>query len=93
MLRRCSKTFCCYDSKSQKYKFSSKGLNKRAVEDSGDGPMAKYRQVLVEAKSLKSTNRGIKRLQLLNKLEKGLRYFYPKWEVECDGINTKPLSL
>ena len=33
----CSKTYCCYDSKSQKYKFISKGLNKRALEDSGDG--------------------------------------------------------
>ena len=43
------KTYCCYDSKSQKYKFSSKGLNKRALEGSGDGPMAKYRQVLDEA--------------------------------------------
>ena len=37
MLCLCSKTYCCYDSKSQKYKFSSKGLNKRALEDSGDG--------------------------------------------------------
>ena len=39
----CSKTYCCYDSNSNKYKFSSKGLNKRTLEDCGDGPMAKYR--------------------------------------------------
>ena len=29
----CSKTYCCYDWKRKKYKFSSKGLNKRTVED------------------------------------------------------------
>ena len=39
MLFLCSKTYCCYDSKSQNYKISSKGLHKRALEDSGDGPM------------------------------------------------------
>ena len=38
----CSKIYFCCDGKSQKYKFSSKGLNKRALEDSGDGPIAKY---------------------------------------------------
>ena len=42
MLCLCSKTYCCYDSNSNKYKFSSKGLNKRKFEDCSDGPMAKY---------------------------------------------------
>ena len=46
MLCLCSKAYFCYDSKCQKYKFISKGLSKRALEDSGDGPMAKYRRVL-----------------------------------------------
>ena len=32
---------------------SSKGLSKRALEDSGDGPMAKNRLVLDEAMNLK----------------------------------------
>ena len=41
-------------------KFRSKGLYKRALEDSGDGPMAKYRQVLDEAVNSKSTYRGFK---------------------------------
>ena len=36
----CSKTYCCYDRKSNKYKFSSKGMNKRTLEDCGDGPMS-----------------------------------------------------
>ena len=49
MLCLCSKTYCCYDNKSDKFKFSSKGLNKRVLEDSGDGPMSKYRRLLDEA--------------------------------------------
>ena len=40
MLCLCSKTYCCYDSNSNKYKFSSKGLSKRTLENCGDGPMA-----------------------------------------------------
>ena len=31
--------------------------------------------------------------QLMNKLKKGLSYFDPKREVECDGTHTKPLNL
>ena len=38
----CSNTYCCYDSNSNKYTFSSKNLNKRTLEDCVDGPMAKY---------------------------------------------------
>ena len=45
MLCLYSKTCCCYDRKSNKYKFSSKGLSKRTLEDCGDGPMSKYRKV------------------------------------------------
>ena len=39
MLCLCSKTYC-YDSNSNKHKFSSNGLNKRTLEDCGDGPMS-----------------------------------------------------
>ena len=42
MVCLCSKTYCCYYSNSNNHKFSSKGLNKRTLEDCGDGPMAKY---------------------------------------------------
>ena len=46
MLCLCSKTYCCYDKETNKHKFSSKGLNKRTLEECGDGgPMAKYRKV------------------------------------------------
>ena len=42
MLCLCSKTYCCYDKHTKKYKFSSKGLNKRTFENCGDGgPMSK----------------------------------------------------
>ena len=33
----CSKTYCCYDDKSDTYQFSSRGLNKRTLEETGDG--------------------------------------------------------
>ena len=39
----CSKTYCCYDVTSNKPKFSSKDLNKRILEQSGDGPLGRYR--------------------------------------------------
>ena len=42
MLCLYSKTYCCCDNKSDKFKFSSKGLNKRVLEDSGDVLMSKY---------------------------------------------------
>ena len=63
MLCWCSKTYCCYDRKSNKYKFSSEGLNKRTLEDCGDGPMLKYRKVLEEAVNVTSTNRGFRTMK------------------------------
>ena len=41
MLCLCSKTNCCYDKQTNKSKFSSKGLNKRTLEDCGDGTKSK----------------------------------------------------
>ena len=84
MLCLCSKTYCCYDSKSDKFKFSSEGLNKRKLEDTGVGPMSKYRQVPDEAVNLKSTNRGFKTSNDLvgtyEQTKKGLRFFLPEKE-------------
>ena len=48
MLCSCSKTYCCYDVTSNKPKFSSKSLNKRVLEQSGDRPLKGYRRVLNE---------------------------------------------
>ena len=80
MLCLCSKTHCCYDNKSDKMKFSSKGLNKRLLEETGDGPMGKYRKVLDEAMNWTSTNRGFKTINhmvaIYEQTKKGLSYFY-----------------
>ena len=60
MLCFCSKTKCCYDSNANKYKCNSNVLNKRTLENSGDGPMAKYRKGMDEFVNLTSTNRGFR---------------------------------
>ena len=95
MLCLCSKTYCCYDKKSDKFKFSSKGLSKRVLEDFADGPMSKYRRVLDEAINLTSTKRGFRKINHMvatyEQTKKG--YFYPKRQVQDDGIQTKSLNL
>ena len=97
MLCLCSKTYCCYDSNSDKYKLSSKGLNKRTLEDCGDGPMAKCRKVLDEFINVTSTNRGFQTVHhsvaTYEQTKKGLSYFYPKRIVDVDDIHSRPLNL
>ena len=97
MLCLCSKTYCCYDNKSDNFKLSSKGLNKRVLEDFGDGPKSKYRRVLDEAINLTSTNRVFRTINQMvatyEQTKKGLSYFYPKRQVQDDGFHTKPLNL
>ena len=60
LLCLCSKTYCCYDVTSNKLNFSSKSLNKRVLEQSGDGPLEKYRRVLNEKVNVTSNNRGFR---------------------------------
>ena len=98
MLCLCSKTYCCYDKQTNKHKFSSEGLNKRALEECGDGgPMRNYGKILEEAVNVTSTNRGFRTIQhsvaTYEQTKKGLSYFYPKRIVEEDGIHTKPSHL
>ena len=97
MLCLCSKTYCCYDVTSNKLKFSSKGLKKRVLEQSGDGPLEKYRRVLNEKVNVTSNNRGFRTnnhsVATYEQVKKGLSYFYPKRMVETDGIHTQPLNL
>ena len=83
MLCLCSKTNCCYDKRTNKHKFSSKGLKKRTLGECGDGgPMAKYRKVLEEAVNVTSTNRGFRTIQhsvaTFEQTKKRLSYFYRK---------------
>ena len=76
--------------KSDKFKFSSKGLNKLNLEDS-------RRIVLDEEVNLTSTNRGFITINLMfatyEQTKKGLSYFYPKRHVQGDGVHKKPLQL
>ena len=58
-----TKTYCCYDRKSNRYKFSSKGPNKRTLEHCGEGPMFKYRKVFDESVNGNSNNRGCQRVE------------------------------
>ena len=78
----CRKTYCCYDSNSNKYKISSKSLNKRTLEDCGDGPMTKHRKVLDEFINVTSTNRGFRTVHhsvaTCEPTKKGLSYFFSK---------------
>ena len=96
MLCLCSKTYCCNDSNSNKYKISSKRLNRRTLEDCGDGPMAKYRKVLDEFINVTSTNRSFRTVHhsvaTYEQTKKGLSYFYSKKIVDVDGIHTRPLN-
>ena len=97
MLCLCSKTYWCYDSNSNKHKFSSEGLKKRTLEDCGDGPVAKYLKVLDEFINVASTKRGFRTIYhnvaTYEQTQKGLSYFYPKRIVDADGIHTRPLNL
>ena len=92
-----SKTYCCYDVTSNKLKLSSKGLNKRVLEQSGDGPLERYRRVLNEKINVTSNNRGFRTnnhsVATFEQVKKSLSYFYPKRIVETDGIHTQPLNL
>ena len=60
MLSFCSKKYCCYDSLSNKLKFSSKVLNRRTFEDSRNRPLATYRKMLDETEYVTFTNRGFR---------------------------------
>ena len=92
----CSKTYCCLDSNSNKFKISSKSLNKRTLENFGDGAMAKYRKVLDEFINATSINRGFRTVHHsvanYELTKKGLSHFYPKRIVD-DGIHTRHLNL
>ena len=97
MLCLCSDTYCCYDSNSNKYKFSGNDLSKRTLEGCGAGPMAKYRKILDEFLNVTWTNRGFRTVHhsvaTCEQIKKGLSYFYSKRIVDVDGIHTRPLNL
>ena len=93
----CSKAYCCYDKTSNKLKFSSKGLNKRILEQNSDGFLEKYRKVLDDAVNDTSTKRGFRfkkhTVSTYEQTKHGFSYFYPKRIVKDDGLHTHPLNL
>ena len=93
MLSLCRKNYCCYENMSDKFQISSKDLNKRVLEDSGVGPMAKYRRVLVDAINFTSTKREFRIINHMvatyEQTKKGLSYFYPKRQVQDDYEHLK----
>ena len=64
---------------------AAKDLKKGVLEESGDGPISKYRRVLDEAINITSTNRGFRTINNMvatnEQTKKGLSYFYPKRQV------------
>ena len=81
MLCLCSKTYCCYDMTCNKLKVSSKGVNKRVLQQSGDGPLEKYRRVLNDKIKITSNNRGFRTnnhsVTTYEQIRKSLSYFHP----------------
>ena len=79
MICVCSKTYRCFDLQSIKLTFSSKGLYKRTLEDSGDGPMSKYRKILKEVLNVTPTKGGFPTKQhavaTYERKKKGLSFF------------------
>ena len=77
-----SKTYCCSYSQSNKFKSSNNGFNERTLEDSGDGPMSKYRKVLEEGRKLIVNKVDFPTIQhtaaTYEQTKKGLSCFYNK---------------
>ena len=67
------------------------------VEQSGGGPLEKYRRVIEEKVNIKSTNGGFRTqnhaVAACEQNKKGLSYFYPKPTVVADGAHTIFLQL
>ena len=81
----------------KKLKVSSKGLNKRVLEQSGDGPLERIGIVLNEKVYVTSNKRGFRSknysVATYEQFKEGLSNFYPKRKVKTDGIQTQPPKL
>ena len=91
MLALCSKTY--FADGEQGSKFSSKGIQKRAVKDAA-GIMTK---VLETKQSASATNIGFRArdntMFTYTQERAGFSYFYCKRKLQPDGIHTEPLDL
>ena len=97
LLRLGSKTYCCYDTPSDKLKLSSKGLHQRLLEQTGDDFLEKYRKVVDERVNITSTNRDFRTIdhtvETYEQTKRELLYFHSNGVIEEDGIQTTPLNL
>ena len=98
----CSKTYACGDEEEDTEKFSSKGLNKKAVKDAVTqegftSTVQLFKKVLDTGVSGGGVNMGFRNMN--NKMvtytqhRNGLSYFYIKRKVLDDGISTEPLDI
>ena len=91
----CSKTYCCYDVTPNELKISRKGLNKHVLEQSGDGPLEKYRRVLNQKVNVTSKKKGFRTknycVATYEEFKKGLSYFYTKRIVKSEQIHAQSL--
>ena len=92
MVSLCSKTYMLRKSDGD-IKFSSKGLNKNALEN----PFITYKHVLNTGESASVINKGIKmqnnKVVTYQQERRGPSYLYCKRIVQSDGIHTKPLDI
>ena len=98
----CSKTYVCSNQITAKDKFSSKGLNKKAVTDAivqeGASSLVElYKRVLDTGINGGAVNTGFRifdnRIKTYAQRRNGLSYFYIKRRVLDDGISTAPLDI
>ena len=89
----CSKTYRCYDVTSNNLKFRSEGLNECVMEQSGDGPLERYRRVLNENVKVTSNIIGFRRnkhsVATYEQVKKSVSDVYLRRIVESDGIHTQ----
>ena len=97
MLCLCNNTYCWYDVTSNELKFSSKGLNKRVLEQSGHGSLGKYRRILNQKVNVTSNKIGVRTnnhsVATYEQFKKSLSYIYPKRRVQSDRIHTQLPNL
>ena len=93
MVALCSKLYATYDERSDKTKFSCKGLQKKQFTN----PIDLYKEVLQTGKARSGTNYGIRchsNTMFTYKQERlGLSYIYLKRKVTDNGISTVPLDV
>ena len=92
MIALCSKTYILKQ-KDDKYKFSSKGINKNALTS----PFDTYKKVLESRLPHSALNQGFRAhnntICTYEQRRAGISFFYCKREVLADGIHTKPLKI